>query len=595
MQISPQRRDRRAQRGRQFRLESLESRALLATTAETFNGPSLSDLIQQAQEGQDTAPAAISRMEKALQTQLTRGPLADLKSGAVDGNGFVSEVQGLESSFEQSLDQQLSPEFANVDEILKLQGQQVVANVIALNQQNAVGLISSAEFASDARSAINSLSGGPINALDTNLSGYTSTTQDLVSDIAYLDQSLSSTSSPSLTPAQAMATAIATTQAYQADIHAGLQVLHPHASRAVDAAVSTLESAETAIAQDDATTAASNLMSALATFDAAVLGTDGEFGSNGPVSGAMAYDGFAPNLTIPQAGSTISGVSGTATPGGTATLTATLTSPGSGQGIAGATVSFTLDGAFAGVAVTDSNGVATLAGVPTSDAVGTDSAGVVASFAGNISFVPGTGTGDLNVQAATTLGNVSGTASYGGTASLTAALTSTSTGQGVANETISFTLDGTSVGTAVTDSNGVANLTGVATSDAVGTDAAGVVATFAGDSSNAASSGTGGLVVSQAATAINSVSGTASGGTASLTATLTSSVTGSGLSGQTVSFTLDGTSVGTATTDSSGVATLTGVATSDAVGTDTDGIVANFAGVTDYVASSGTGNLVVTS
>ena len=256
MQISPQRRDRRARRGRQFRLESLESRALLATTAETFNGPSLSDLIQQAQDGQDTAPAAISRMEKALQTQLTRGPLADLKSGAVDGNGFVSEVQSLESSYEQNLDQQLSSEFPDVDEILKLQGQQVVANVIALNQQSAVGLISSTDFASDAKSAINSLTSGPINALDTPLSGYTSTTQDLVSDIAYLDQSLSSTASPSLTPAQAMAAAIATTQAYQADIHAGLQVLHPHASRAVDAAVSTLESAETGIAQDDASTAA---------------------------------------------------------------------------------------------------------------------------------------------------------------------------------------------------------------------------------------------------------------------------------------------------------------------------------------------------
>ena len=53
----------------------------------------------------------------------------------------------------------------------------------------------------------------------------------------------------------------------------------------------------------------------------------------------------------------------------------------------------------------------------------------------------------------------------------------------------------------VTDSNGVATLTGVATTDGLGTDTGGVVASFAGDSSNgAASNATGNLVVSQAAT-----------------------------------------------------------------------------------------------
>src|SRR5262249_889184 len=148
---------------------------------------------------------------------------------------------------------------------------------------------------------------------------------------------------------------------------------------------------ETAIAQDDASTAGSQLLSAVASFDAAMLGKTGVFGPSGPVSEAMAYDGFAPNLTIPQAGTTLSSVSGTATPGGTPPLTAMLTSPRTGQGIDGATVSFTLDGAFAGIAVTDSSGVATLSGVPASDAIGTDSGGVVASFTGNISYTPSQG------------------------------------------------------------------------------------------------------------------------------------------------------------------------------------------------------------
>lgn len=593
MDMPPLRRDRRTRRGRFLRLESLESRSLLTTT-ETFAGPSLSDLIQQAQAGQDTAPAAISRMEKALKQQLVSGPLADLTSGAVDGDGFVSEVQSLESSYEQELDQQLSPEFPAVNEMLDLQGEQVVAAVVSLNQQNAAGLLSSADLASQAKKAIDSLTSGPINALNTPLSGYTAATQDFVVSLAGLVQGLGSTTSTPLTVAQAVATAQTEAQAYQSEIHAGLEVEHPYVSSEVDTAVSDLESTESAIASDDASTAATQLDDALATFGAALLGSGGVFGATGAVSQAVAHNAFTPNPTMPQAGATLSSVSGTATPGGPATLTATLTAPGTGQGVAGETVAFTLDGAFAGLAVTDSDGVATLSGVPTSDAIGIDSGGVVASFAGDVSYTASEATGDLTVDSATTLGNVSGTATYGGTATLTATLTSTTSGQGVANETVSFTLDGTAVGTAVTDSNGVATLAGVATSDAVGTDTGGVVASFAGDSSNLASTGTGNLVVSQAPTTLGSVSGTATyGGTASLTATLTSTATGAGISGETVSFTLDGTSVGTAVTNSSGVATLTGVATSDAVGTDSGGVVASFAGDTNNAASSGTGDLVV--
>ena len=62
-------------------------------------------------------------------------------------------------------------------------------------------------------------------------------------------------------------------------------------------------------------------------------------------------------------------------------------------------------------------------------------------------------------QAATTLGSVAGTATVGGTATLTATLTSSVTNVGVSGETVSFTLDGTSVGTAVTNSSGLATLT----------------------------------------------------------------------------------------------------------------------------------------
>ena len=75
-------------------------------------------------------------MLQSLETQLTDGPLADLSAAALTATASCHEVQSLESSYEQGLDQQLLPEFLHVDEILKLQGQAIVADVISLNQQD---------------------------------------------------------------------------------------------------------------------------------------------------------------------------------------------------------------------------------------------------------------------------------------------------------------------------------------------------------------------------------------------------------------------------------------------------------------------------
>ncbi len=572
---------------------------LLAAAVETFNGPSLTALIALAREGQDTAPAGINTMVRAFEAQLQSGPLADLNAGTVDGNGFVSEVQSLETSYEQSVDSQLSPEFPNVERLLDLQGQRIVADMIALNQQNAVGLVSTSDLATQAQTAIGSLTAGPIFSLETSLSAYRTATRIFESELNTLAQALGSSGTTTLTPTDVGPTLTAEAEAYRANMHAALQVTHPHVSNSVDTAVTTLENTGLAITQDTSSAdAQSVLTTAITTFDTAVLDTTGLFGSRGAVAKAVARHAFSANLTLPQAATTISSVSGTAA-GGTATLTATLMGKASGTGISGDLILFTLDGAFAGTAVTDSNGVATLSGVATSDAAGADTGGVVASFAGDINDGSSHASGDLTVSAgttATTLGRVSGTAAFGGTATLNATLTNTTTGAGISGETVRFTLDGTSVGSATTNSGGGATLTGVSTSDAVGTDTGGVVASFAGDATYAAAANaTGNLVVSQAASTLGNASGTAAfGGTATLTATLTNPASAAGLSGQTVSFALDGTAAGTAVTNSSGVATLTGVATSHTAGTDTGGVVASFAGNANVAAAtSATGNLIV--
>jgi hypothetical protein len=100
-------------------------------------------------------------------------------------------------------------------------------------------------------------------------------------------------------------------------------------------------------------------------------------------------------------------------------------------------------------------------------------------------------------------------------------------------------------------------------------------------------------VQTQQATAISAVSGAGTfGGTATLTATLKAGATA--LSGKTISFTLSGTSVGTATTNASGIATLAGVSlTGINAGTYTGAVAASFAGDSSFSASNGTGDLTV--
>jgi hypothetical protein len=90
--------------------------------------------------------------------------------------------------------------------------------------------------------------------------------------------------------------------------------------------------------------------------------------------------------------------------------------------------------------------------------------------------------------------------------------------------------------------------------------------------------------------------GNESTGTAVLTATLTASTTKSGISGAPVTFSLGGTTVGTARTNSEGVATLSGVDSSTfPAGSSAGAVSASYAGASGYnlSASSASGNLVV--
>jgi hypothetical protein len=105
--------------------------------------------------------------------------------------------------------------------------------------------------------------------------------------------------------------------------------------------------------------------------------------------------------------------------------------------------------------------------------------------------------------APTTLTVTAASGSYGGsTGAITATLTQTSGGSGVSGQTINFTLNGVSVGTAgPTNSSGVATLSGASLTSpskiSAGTYGTGVGASFAGNSSFSAGSATNSLTVSQ--------------------------------------------------------------------------------------------------
>ena len=82
------------------------------------------------------------------------------------------------------------------------------------------------------------------------------------------------------------------------------------------------------------------------------------------------------------------------------------------------------------------------------------------------------------------------------------------------------------------------------------------------------------------------------GGTANLSATLTAN--SAGLSGKTVDFMLNGSNVGSATTDGSGIATVLNTSlTGINAGSYPSGVAATFEGDSSYAASSGTASLTV--
>ncbi|MFD2516067.1 MBG domain-containing protein [Pontibacter locisalis] len=211
--------------------------------------------------------------------------------------------------------------------------------------------------------------------------------------------------------------------------------------------------------------------------------------------------------------------------GGPITLRARLTQQGgsgpagNGNGIPSKAIKFTLNGVLVGTAETDANGIASLnTSVPSSIFVGTynynkaQSTGVEAIFDGDINatssspigYIASNGGAKLTVtypSQATTLLVSSSIGTYGGTTTLSATLTSNNAG--VSGKVISFTLNGSTVGTALTDNSGIATISAV-NLDGInaGNYLNGITATFLGDATYTGNSGTSALTISKKAASV---------------------------------------------------------------------------------------------
>ena len=254
---------RRRDRGTAPRIESLEDRALLA--ANVFTPPNISGLLAAAQHGHNTSVATINTELGALRNQLT----AALKASTTQA-GATAAVTGILTTFNQSIDAQLRPRFANVANITELSSAKVSADLTSVQTQFAVGSISQATALSQAQTIVSTLNTGPLRASGTSNQALVNRSRQFSTDLNTLGQSLSTTATSPLTIANVSTLTTAQGNAYLADMKASLYGRNA-ITNALTANVTTLQTEVAAIAAGTGTgtgTVQAQYLAAVSTFNA---------------------------------------------------------------------------------------------------------------------------------------------------------------------------------------------------------------------------------------------------------------------------------------------------------------------------------------
>jgi hypothetical protein len=297
--------------------------------------------------------------------------------------------------------------------------------------------------------------------------------------------------------------------------------------------------------------------------------------------------------SVSKAGTTVSvpAISGPAL--GNAMLSATLTRAPDGAGVSGRPISFGVDGTTVGSASTNASGTATRSySLPTSMVPG-DTKPVSATFAGDASYAPASGS---DVLAAgpylTVLYTLDRTAQIGATTTLRGYLYRQVGSLTLPDKLVTFSVAGTGVGTAVTEATGRASLNWVV-AEGGGAGTRTITASFGGDATYAPSSVNGVLTVQKAPTSIYVLDRSgARGALVLLRGYLRRTTDSAFVASRVLDFSIDGSSVGSAVTEVSGRATLNyTVPVGATAGVHPIGVV--FAGDTAYTGSSGSATLTV--
>jgi hypothetical protein len=291
---------------------------------------------------------------------------------------------------------------------------------------------------------------------------------------------------------------------------------------------------------------------------------------------------FSVKITRATPVATASGTPNPSTSGQLVTLSATVTSSGSGTVGPSGTVEFFNGTLPLGTGVLNSSGVATLtvSNLP----IGLNA--INADYQGDANYNPVNAPTFTQQVTGTTASTTSLVASpnstvFGQSVSLTATVIRTS-GSGTPTGNVKF-LNGTTVlGTATLNSSGTAVLN--TTALPVGSNA--VTAQYQGDATFASSTSTASSVTVAKASTSTAVTGSPNpatpGSAVTLKATVTATAPGSGHASGTVQFFNGGTSLGTGTLDASGVATFT----TSSLPPGTNSITATYQGNTDFLTST---------
>ncbi len=295
-------------------------------------------------------------------------------------------------------------------------------------------------------------------------------------------------------------------------------------------------------------------------------------------------------LTILKADTLLVAAKSTGAYGQIKTLIATLKRKTDKALLANMTVSYTLDSKKIGDVTTDGTGKAGL-NFKVDDTLTVGTHTLKMDFAGDGNHNASTLTTTLTVtKANTTVLANKATVAYGKSTGLLAILKRATDKQKLSSQKLTFKIDGTQVGTATTNASGQALLNYKAT-DALTPGAHNLEVSFAGNDKLNETTGKATLTVTPANTALLLLNSSGSyGQSVKLTATLKRTTDKAKLAKQTVSFLVDGTKVGDATTDDKGNA-IFAYALDDTLTPGTHTLEADFAATDHYNASTATGTL----